>query len=194
MGADGGAPRFYPGSPWIAALVCRPQDRLVFWEREPVEAGALRDEFARRPRTSVQCGDGYGALRASLPPPEHRALVFMDPPFEDQGEFDAILMALREGLRRFPSGVCAVWHPVTERAPAEVFRRGLKALVREPTLWVELTVTADPQVRMKGCGLLVINPPWGFADQLQSLLPVLVDRLSIDAGAAARWNWLVPEQ
>jgi 23S rRNA (adenine2030-N6)-methyltransferase len=54
-------------------------------------------------------------------------------------------------------------------------------------------VTADPQVRMKGCGLLVINPPWHFADELQPLLPVLAGKLGINAGAAARCAWLVPE-
>ena len=194
MGAAGSQPRIYPGSPWIAALVHQPQDRLVFWEQEPGEAGALRDEFARRPRTGVECGDGYGGLRAALPPPERRALVFIDPPFEDQDEVAAILAALREGLGRFPSGVYAVWHPVTERAAAETFRAALKAQVPQPTVWAELAVTADPLVRMKGCGLMVINPPWGFADQLQSLLPVLVDLLAVDAGATSRWAWLVPEQ
>jgi 23S rRNA (adenine2030-N6)-methyltransferase len=193
MGAAGVKPRFYPGSPWIAALVRRPQDRLAFWERQPGEAGALRDEFAHRRRTGVECGDGYGALRAALPPPERRALVLIDPPFEDPGEFDAILAGLREGLRRFPGGVYAVWHPVTERARAETFRAAVKALTQQPTVWAELAVTADPQVGMKGCGLLVINPPWGFADQLKSLLPVLADILGIAAGATSRWAWLVPE-
>jgi 23S rRNA (adenine2030-N6)-methyltransferase len=194
MGAAGGQPRFYPGSPWIATLVRRPQDRLVFWEQQPGEAGVLREEFGRRRRTSVECGDGYGALRAALPPPEHRALVLIDPPFEDPGEVDAILAALREGLRRFPGGIYAVWHPVTERAQTETFRAALKALTRQPTVWAELAVTADPQVRMKGCSLLVINPPWGFADHLQSLLPVLAKMLAVDAGATSRWAWLVPEQ
>lgn len=194
MGGDGGQPHFYPGSPWIATLARRPQDRLSFWEQQAEEVGALRNDFAGRRRTSVECGDGYGALRATLPPPERRALVLIDPPFEDQGEFDAILASLREGLGRFPSGVFVVWHPVTERAPAEMFRAGLKTITRLPTIWAELAVTADPQVRMKGCGLLVINPPWGFAGELQSLLPVLADLLAIDAGASSRWAWLVPEQ
>jgi 23S rRNA (adenine2030-N6)-methyltransferase len=142
---------------------------------------------------AVEYGDGYGALRAALPPPERRALVLMDPPYEDQGEFDAVLDALREGLRRFPSGVYAVWYPVTERARADAFHAALRALAPPPTLWAELAVTADPQVRMKGCGLLVINPPWRFTDELQPLLPVLAGKLAIDAGAAARCAWLVPE-
>ena len=192
-GAGQGRLRFYPGSPWFAALAQRPQDRLAFWERQPAEARALRKQFVRRRRVAVECGDGYGALRAALPPPERRALVLMDPPFEDQGEFDAILGALQEGLQRFPSGVYAVWYPVTERARAEAFLAALRTMAPPPTLGVELAVSADPQVRMKGCGLLVINPPWRFADELQPLLPVLAGRLGIDAGAAARCAWLVPE-
>lgn len=192
-GAGRDRPRVYPGSPWLAALVRRPQDRLALWEQQPAEAAALRAEFARRPRMAVMRGDGYRALRALLPPPERRALVFIDPPFEDQGEFDAILDALREGLQRFPSGVYAVWYPVTERARADAFHAALRALAPPPTLWAELAVTADPQVRMKGCGLLVINPPWRFADELQPLLPALAGILGLGAGAAGRTAWLVPE-
>ena len=192
-GAGPGVLRFYPGSPWFAALVQRPQDRLALWEVQPDEAGALRSEFARWPRTAVECADGYGALRATLPPQERRAVVLIDPPFEQPDEFGAISAALREGLQRFPSGVYAVWYPVTERARAEVFRASLRAFALPPTLWAELAVTADPQVRMKGCGLLILNPPWRFADELPALLPVLAGKLGADAGAVARWEWLVPE-
>ncbi|MDD2764465.1 MAG: 23S rRNA (adenine(2030)-N(6))-methyltransferase RlmJ [Opitutaceae bacterium] len=192
-GSGRGRLRFYPGSPWFAAHVRRPQDRLALWERQPEEARALQAGFARRRRVTVECGDGYGALRAQLPPPERRALVLIDPPFEEKGEFTAVLGALREGLRRFPGGVYAVWYPVTERTQADAFHAAWRTLAPPPTLWTELAVTADPQVRMKGCGLLVINPPWGFADELQPLLPVLAGKLGLDAGATARCGWLVPE-
>ena len=96
-------------------------------------------------------------------------------------------------MQRFPGGVYAIWYPVTERARAEAFRGSLIALPLPPTLWAELAVTADPQLRMKGCGLLILNPPWRFADELDALLPVLAGKLGADAGAAARWEWLVPE-
>jgi 23S rRNA (adenine2030-N6)-methyltransferase len=192
-GAGSGVLRFYPGSPWFAALVQRPQDRLALWEVQPEEAGRLRGEFARWPRSVVECANGYGALRASLPPRERRAVVLIDPPFEQPDEFDAVRAALREGLQRFPGGVYAIWYPVTERARAEAFRGSLIALPLPPTLWAELAVTADPQLRMKGCGLLILNPPWRFADELDALLPVLAGKLGADAGAAGRWEWLVPE-
>jgi 23S rRNA (adenine2030-N6)-methyltransferase len=89
--------------------------------------------------------------------------------------------------------VFAVWHPVTERAQAEAIHRRIRLRFGRPTLAAELAVTADPQVRMKGCGLLVINPPWDFAGEVQALLPVLAKRLGADAGATSRLAWLVPE-
>jgi 23S rRNA (adenine2030-N6)-methyltransferase len=193
-GGDGVQPRFYPGSPWIAALVRRPQDRLAFWEQQAGEVRHLRADFGRRRGTAVESGDGYGSLRAALPPLERRALVLIDPPFEDQGEFDAILTALTEGLRRFPSGVYVIWYPVTERAQAEAFQRRLRLRLGQPTLGAELAVTADPQVRMKGCGLVVVNPPWGFADEVKELLPALTEQLGADTSASSRWEWLVPER
>jgi 23S rRNA (adenine2030-N6)-methyltransferase len=192
-GGRGGRLRFYPGSPWFAALVQRPQDRLVLWEQRDEEAGALRAELARHSRVTVACSDGYGALRAVLPPPERRALVLIDPPFEDKDELDAVLGALRDGLKRFPAGVYAVWHPVTERVGAEAFRAALQALKPPPTLSIELLVTADPRVRCKGCGLLVINPPWRFAEEMQPVMPVFASRLGVDSGATMRLEWLVPK-
>ncbi len=185
--------RFYPGSPWIAALLRRPQDRLALWECQPAEADALRREFAGRRRVAVEAGDGYAALRALLPPPERRALVFIDPPFEQPDEFEKLQVALAEGLRRLPGGVYATWYPVTARSQAQTFHAYVQALAPAPALYAELAVTADPTIRMKGCGLLVINPPWRFADELTPLLNALVETLGRDRGAQAHWAWLVPE-
>src|SRR5665213_1744851 len=85
QGNPGPGPRFYPGSPRLARLVARPQDRLELWEKHPDECASLRDEFLGERRVSVHEADGYGAMRGCLPPPERRALVLVDPPFEAQG-------------------------------------------------------------------------------------------------------------
>jgi 23S rRNA (adenine2030-N6)-methyltransferase len=190
----GGKPRYYPGSPSIAALVRRPQDRLALCEQQDWEARKLREELEWSRNTSVERCDGYGALRATLPPLERRALVLIDPAFEEKGEFEAILTALGEAMGRFPNGVYAIWYPITERTQVEAFRCALRVRWPEPVIEAELSVTSNPQVRMKGCGLAVINPPWGFADDVKVVLPVLKDLLSADSGAFARWAWLVPER
>ncbi len=193
-GHTGDALHFYPGSPWVAKLSARAQDRLVLCELRPDDAEALDFDFARESRVLVQAMDGYTGLKAHLPPPEKRALVLIDPPFESQAEFAQILKSLGESLRRFSSGVFAVWYPITERTRVDDFFDGLRALRLPPTLFAELNIAGDAsQVRMKGCGLLVINPPWKIDGAIRGVLPELVRHLRVDAGASARCQWLVPE-
>jgi 23S rRNA (adenine2030-N6)-methyltransferase len=199
-GGDGDELRHYPGSPEFARALLRPQDRSALCELREDDAEALDFACARAPRTTVQRMDGYTALRAMLPPPERRALVLIDPPFESTDEFADILRGLREGLKRFPSGVYAVWYPVTERARSERFLEKVQAVAagaaaeRIPALVAELQIAADSApVRMKGCGLLVLNPPWRVESEFRAVLPELVRLLGVDAGAAGRVDWLVPE-
>jgi 23S rRNA (adenine2030-N6)-methyltransferase len=194
-GNSGTMPRFYPGSPWIARMLARPQDRLALCEKQSGECAALEEEFQFSPRTVVQAMDGYVALRAMLPPPEKRGLVLIDPPFEAQDEWRQIVGAMRDGLRRFPSGVYAVWYPLTERARVDAFFAELLALAPPPTLVAELTVAGEGSaLKMKGCGLVIINPPWQFDRAAGTLLDFLAVVLAQSPGGTARISWLVPEQ
>ncbi|HYC71729.1 MAG TPA: 23S rRNA (adenine(2030)-N(6))-methyltransferase RlmJ [Opitutaceae bacterium] len=193
-GGSPAAPSHYPGSPWIVRLLARPQDRLALCELREDDAEALSHEFRDAERVVVRVMDGYTALKAMLPPPERRALVLIDPPFESKGEFGAVLGGLREALRRFPGGTYAVWYPVTERARADEFHREVTELA-VPALVAELAVAGEGSaVRMKGCGVLVLNPPWRIEGEIRPVLPVLADALRADAGASARAWWLVPER
>jgi 23S rRNA (adenine2030-N6)-methyltransferase len=188
-------PRFYPGSPWLVRQVARLQDRLALCEKQPDEWAALRDAFQFSPRTIIQQMDGYVALRATLPPPERRALVLIDPPFEAQDEFAQIGAALADGLRRFSSGVFAVWYPLTERARVDAFFAEVFALKPPPTLAAELVVAGDQvAIKMRGCGLVIINPPWQFERIAKTALEFLAEKLAQAPGARAHVSWLVPEK
>jgi 23S rRNA (adenine2030-N6)-methyltransferase len=186
------APRYYPGSPGLAFRLARPQDRMAFFELNPADHAALRRSFAREGRVSVHSTDGYAALRAMLPPRERRALVLIDPPFERADEWEAIACALEEGLGRFPSGVYAVWYPLTARSGASGLFRKLGGLELPPTLTAELSI--DPGSKgVEGCGLLVINPPWQFEQKAGPLLESLAGKLARAPGAQSRILWLVRE-
>jgi 23S rRNA (adenine2030-N6)-methyltransferase len=184
-------PRFYPGSPRIARLVCRPQDRMELWERNPSEFACLRDEFGGERRVSVHEADGYGAPRACLPPVERRALVLVDPPFESAGEWSDIASALGEGLGRLPGGTFAVWYPLTERARAEGFVKVLES-VKVPTLAIELIVEPDA-LGMRGCGVIVANPPWKFEGEARAIVSYLASALCRGQAAQGSVRWVVPE-
>ena len=186
--------RFYPGSPWIARQLARAQDRLALCEKHPPEFAAARAEFESTPRVSLHEMDGYVALRAMLPPPERRALVLIDPPYEAQEEFADLAAALAEGLRRFPSGVFAVWYPLTERARVDDFFAALREIGPPPTVALELAISGDQAaLKMKGCGLVVINPPWQFDREAEPVLQFLAAALAQAPGGGARVEWLVPE-
>jgi 23S rRNA (adenine2030-N6)-methyltransferase len=188
------APRFYPGSPRLGQRLARPQDRLALCEKQAGECAALRAEFALAHRATVQEMDGYVAVRAMLPPLERRALVLIDPPFESQDEFAQIAVALGEGLRRLPGGMFAVWYPLTERARVDDFFAELLALELPPTLALELAIAGEGSgLKMRGCGLVVVNPPWQFDREVEMFLPALAELLAQSPGADTTMHWLVPE-
>jgi 23S rRNA (adenine2030-N6)-methyltransferase len=190
----GGELRYYPGSPELVSVLARPQDRLVLCEMHPEDFGSLDACLGGQKNVAVHATDGYTAVRAMLPPPERRALILIDPPFEEKKEFGMIAHALAEGLRRFSSGTFAVWYPLTERARVDDFLAETAALHAEPMFAAELTVVGpESALKMKGCGLLVINPPWQVDRQISSSLPVLREALAQEPGGEHRLRWLVPE-
>lgn len=174
-------PRFYPGSPRLAALLARTQDRLDLWEKHPAERAALGDDFEGERRVSIHEADGYGAMRASLPPPERRALVLVDPPFEAQDEWRNISGALLDGLGRMPGGTFVIWYPMTGRARSDGFVELLQSRAIS-SVSAELSVTPAAS-RMTGCGLVIINPPWQFEQEARSIVTYLSNVIYLGDGA-----------
>lgn len=188
-------PRFYPGSPALVGAKLREQDRMALCERHPEECSILKTVMARTPRCVVHEMDGYTAMRAMLPPPERRALVLIDPPFESEREFADITRAVDEGLRRSPDAVIAIWYPLTKRARVDAFSAALMELNLPPTMVAELEVAGeDSALKMRGCGLVIINPPWQFEATIKPGLAALADLLAQERGARANLLWLVPER
>lgn len=190
----------YPGSPWLLAHALRAQDRIACCELQPIEAAALRDNFARDSRIITHARDGYAAIKALLPPKDgasriSRGLVLIDPPFEAQlDEFETALAALREGLLRWPQGVFALWYPIKLQRSLRPFLRKAVHLPAKSALLVELLVRPDDSpLRMNGSGLLLLNTPWKFDTKLASALPKLQVALG-EAGASSRLEWLKPPE
>jgi 23S rRNA (adenine2030-N6)-methyltransferase len=186
--------RMYPGSPSLVQACLRPQDRMALYECQSDEHAVLQEEFAAQPRVRVERSDGYHALRACLPPPEKRALVLIDPPFEALDEFAQIARALEQGLLRLPAATFAVWYPLTERARSDAFLRELSG-IKLPPCWVaELRVVGDDAgQKMKGCALLVLNPPWQLDQHISPALGWLTQTLAQSPAANSALRWLVPE-
>jgi 23S rRNA (adenine2030-N6)-methyltransferase len=184
----------YPGSPLIVLRLRRPGDRLVLVENHAGEAAALREAIGREKRVTVLEQDGYATLKAQLPPTERRGLVLIDPPYESESEFDAVLAALMQGHERWPTGIYCVWYPQTERAGSLRFHRELRESGIRRILDAQLSVLpSDAAVGMQGCGLAIVNPPWQLDLHLKELLPVLHRLLAVDGAGGTTVEWLVPE-
>ncbi len=171
----------YPGSPLIAARTMRADDRAILCELQPDEAAALRAALRDDRRFAIHERDGYAALKALLPPAQKRGLVLIDPPFEAQaGEFDDIGQALADALARWPNATQAVWYPIKQRATIQPFHRWLRDRCKHADVLVaELLLHPDnSSLRLNGCGMAILNPPWQFEQELASWLPVLAATLA----------------
>ena len=190
-----GERRFYPGSPKLAMQALREHDRLAACEMQPDEAAALKRAMGTDARIGVHARDGYGAMKALLPPKEKRGLVLIDPPYEAQGaEFDAIVAALKDAFARWPTGVYAVWYPIKQRRTLLPFFRKAAALPAKSALVVELLVRPDDSpLRMNGSGMLILNPPWKLDTELAAALPGLAKAMGEDGGGSHRIEWLKQE-
>lgn len=172
--------RYYPGSPMIARQLMRPSDRIIACELQPQEYQALRNTFSGDKQVAVHHLDGFLGLKAFLPPPERRGLVLIDPPYEDPEEFTRIAHSLPISLKRWETGIYAIWYPIKEKTQVDRFYRAIKQTIKQPILAIELTIYPDLPSHLNGCGLVVINPPWQFDESVQEILPWLWKALTIN--------------
>ncbi|MFZ5557158.1 MAG: 23S rRNA (adenine(2030)-N(6))-methyltransferase RlmJ [Pseudomonadota bacterium] len=189
-----GGLRFYPGSPRIVARLRRPGDRMVLSELNRDDCARLRQLFRDERGVMVENDDGYHALKQHLPPVERRGLILIDSSFDRAGEYARITQALKDAHRRFATGVYAVWYPLLETAAVRAFERGMAASGIRKMLKLEFSVLPEKwTASLRGCGMLVVNPPFGFAAEAREILAWLQPELAVEGKGRWSVDWLVPE-
>ncbi|MDA0830572.1 MAG: 23S rRNA (adenine(2030)-N(6))-methyltransferase RlmJ [Proteobacteria bacterium] len=170
--------RWYPGSPVIARSLLRPKDRLVLNEFNVSDAEQLRGVVRGWPRTSVRSEDGFSLTNSVLPPDERRGLIFMDPSYDRPAEFDRVASSLELGLKKFSTGVFAIWYPVMNDEVTFQLIRKLKMCGNKLILRAEicLSKTKFPGL-MNACGVLIVNPPYQFEVLVDVIGDWLLSRL-----------------
>ena len=164
----GGRLTVYPGSPALiagAAAAAGPADRL-----RARAAGRRRAQAHLRgdPRAKAIAIDGWTALTAYVPPVERRGLVLVDPPFEQPDEFSRLAQGLETAHRKWATGSYLLWYPIKAAAETAAFARRLTRSGIGRMLRVELIAApVAPDSGLRGCGLIVVNPPWTLARRAQ---------------------------
>src|SRR5206468_3786373 len=131
----------------------------------------------------------------------------IDPPFERTDELDAIADLIAKGVARFAGGVYAAWYPVKNAHLVSRFLRRVPKETAKPVLDLRFDsgAEADGEIRlaarqaprgarrgeaestlkrvvdkkiMHACGLLVVNPPFGFEAEAAETLAWLKPRLA----------------
>lgn len=159
--------RSYPGSPALAAQALRPQDHGICCELLPRECRALERTLGGFRRVLIECADGYGALKSRLPSAERRSLVLIDPPYEaPEVEERQASAALALVMQRQANAVVALWYPIKNaaRAPGAALERELAVPALRLELWI---YPRDSRVGLNGSGLLILNPPYHFAERAE---------------------------
>lgn len=195
-----GKMRYYPGSPYCADQVARPEDRIRLFELHPSDSKLLEENFRKledhaaaqgqRPggrgkRVMINKGDGFDGLKALLPPPSRRGLVLIDPPYEVKDDYRRVRDTLVDALARFSTGTYAVWYPALQRMESRQLPDRLKRLPCNGWLDVTLSISGPTPdgFGLRSSGMFVINPPWTLEPMLRQIMPYLVKVLGTDSAA-----------
>ena len=175
----------YPGSPEIIRRTIRADDRMRLFELHPTDFDILQENFEGDRQVKLFKGDGFASLKALLPPPTRRAVIFMDPPYEIKTDYSKVVRALEEGLARFAEGVYIIWYPILTSGH---HIRMVEALQNLSDKRLNITMTVqEPDAKgfgMLGSGLFIINPPWTLKATMQSVMPYVVEKLAQYPGAS----------
>ncbi len=186
--------KHYPGSPLIADSLMHRNNRLELSELHPTDFMWLKQEFKDSKNINIKQSDGYKYLKSKLPPIQRRGLILIDPSYELKTEYDDVIKNIKQAHTKFATGIYAIWYPVVSRQQVEEFcqqfkRSGIKNILR-----IELCIKPDSdEYGMTGTGMIIINPPWKLAQQMQSILPWLFEQLKQDSNCGFTVENLVSE-
>lgn len=187
---------FYPGSPFIIREMLRDEDELVLMELHPREYETLYHRTRRDRRIHLHKRDGYEGLVAMMPPAIRRGLVLMDPSYDVKQDYRKAADALRRAWEKWQTGTFMLWYPILEDGFDGELRRSLAAIKPSGGVLCAELASEDggSKGRMRGTGLLVINPPWQFDQQIDDIGNWLAGTCRLPGPARHSLEWLVAAQ
>jgi len=98
-----------------------------------------------------------------------------------------MVVALKEGLLKFPQGVFMLWYPLKNFDQQQGFYDQLSAMKLTNALKTEFYFYKAPvDGRLNGSGMVIVNLPWGLEDEMRSVFAELNTVLAFEP--AAPWS------
>ncbi|RCK31433.1 DNA utilization protein YhiR [Thalassospira xiamenensis] len=187
---------FYPGSPFIMRELLRDHDEMILMELHPREYDLLEYSVERDPRIHLHKRDGYEGLVGMMPPAIRRGLVLMDPSYDVKQDYQKAASSIKRAWERWENGIFMLWYPILEAGfDAELRENFARIKAKGGVLCAELSTNqGGAKGRMRGTGLMIINPPYGFDQQFDEIGQWLCDAVKLPGPATHRTHWLVPSQ
>jgi len=184
----------YPGSPLIIKQFLRNNDRLFLYELHSTEIELLNLAVIRDRRVKLFHADGLKNVLGLLPPNEHRGMILIDPSYEIKSDYNLVIETLIQMHKRFATGIYALWYPVVERSRNKHLEKAIKTSGIKNVQLFELGIKTDTHEHgMTASGMIVVNPPWTLAADMQQILPWLADVLGIEGAGLYRIETLAGE-
>jgi 23S rRNA (adenine2030-N6)-methyltransferase len=161
-------PSAYPGSPLVAALTLRPEDRLTLAELHPREGDALERNLHPL-GARIERRDGLAMAVSLAPPTPRRGLLLVDPSWEVKSDYETVPAALEQVARKWNVGVLLLWYPLLPDARHAPMLKGLRAAFPDALRHEVRFPPARAGHGMEGSGLFAVNPPWRMEERLRWL-------------------------
>jgi len=117
--------------------------------------------------------------------------VLVDPPFEAVDEFDRLADRLVAAAAKWPTGMFIGWYPIKAAGPVDALHGRLAAAGPKRLVAADLLVrTPSRGTGLPGAGVVLVNPPYTLAAELEVLLPWLTATLAQGEGALHRLSVL----
>ncbi len=174
-------PKYYIGSPFIAQDFLREQDKLYLFEKHPTDFEILKKNTKKQNNIFILKENGFDALKKLLPPPSRRGIILIDPPYETLSDYENIITALKEGLKRFQTGVYLLWYPILNKKESAQLPKRLLKLSQQNYLNIQFkTKEKNDGFGLFGSGVFIINPPFQLFETTQEILPIFSNYCAMD--------------
>ena len=171
----------YYGSPALIYSFLGGKSQLVAFELHPTAAEELKRRYKSVKNVHVHKRNGYEAVLALSPPRPIRGFAFFDPSYELDADYINVIETIKKLHKHWFAGSFIIWYPIVARKAAQTvaLKRGFACLNDTDMLTLEVPHkiigqnTVDTGYGLRGSGMCIINPPWGFEKKATAIAEYL---------------------